>query len=163
VLTTWRADRAKRKARAAFRNLLGELVARLGAADWERSPEGLQRLAEELPAAAGAPTVDSAAAAVELVAAQSPRLTELSDAGGEVAGWELEERFGQARTALTAAFGEPVEKAVLAAPVGPRSTPARTATWTLPACTVTLQERCDDRHRLALRISPVAAPAAARA
>ena len=157
VISSLRAGRYRRRSRASFVSAMAELIGALGAKSWDGASGGVRQLAAELPAPHGSRVVDGAAPAVEVLAAQSPPLAELSDAGGEVAGWELGERYAQARAALCSAYGEPredEEPGVAAA--GPRSAPKRTATWRAPQGTLTLQQRCDDRHRLALRIEPAA-------
>lgn len=157
-----RAGRAKRKSRASFLESMGELVSKVGAAEWDGSDAGLQQLTEELPAPEGrAHVVDGSRPAVELVAAQSPPLAELTDAGGEVAGWHLEERYVQARQALCNAFGDPRESALPATAAG--ATPERSATWSTPVGALTLVQHCAERHRLTVRIEPAAQPGASRA
>jgi membrane-associated protein len=158
LISAMRAGRARRRSRKAFVDAMGEVIAALGARAWEATPEGVQRLAAGLPAPHGARVVDGPAPAAEMVAAQSPPLDELSDAGGEVAGWEIEERYTQAKAALCARFGDAREsESPGSAPAGPRAIPSRTASWSLPQGTLTLEQRCDDRHRLALRVAPSAA------
>jgi membrane-associated protein len=157
AISSLRAYRAKVRSRSTFLDAMGALVQRLGTLSWERSTGGLQELAEKLPAPHGSRAVEGPRPAVEILAAQSPPLDELSDAGGEVAGWEIEERFAQARAALCSAYGEPREDEVPGvAAAGPRALPTRTATWKAPQGMVTLQQRCDERHRLAVRIEPAA-------
>ena len=158
VISSWRAARAKRTGRLSFLGAMTNLVAALGASHWDRSPEGLRRLAAELPAPEGTTVVGGDA--VELLAAESPSLAELSEAAGEVAGWDMDERFAQARAVLSRAYGEPREKALPATAAGlPQAPPTRTATWELPAGSLTLAQRCGDCHRLTVRVEP--APAGA--
>lgn len=161
AISSLRAGRAMRKSRTSFLESIAELVSKLGAAaEWDGSETGLQQLVEELPAPeGGARVVDGGRPAVELVAAQSPPLAELTEAGGEVAGWQLEERFTQARQALCNAFGEPRES-VTPAPVA-GAPPERTATWSTPAGSLTLAHYCADRHRLTVRVEPAAQPGVA--
>jgi hypothetical protein len=135
-------------------------VTALGARSWEATPSGVQRLAEELPSPHGTRLLDGARPGVEMLAAQSSPLSEMSDAAGEVAGWALEERFAQARTTLCSAYGDPRESETPAAATsGPRSVAGRTATWTTPKGRLTLEQRCTDRHQLTLRVEPGAAVA----
>jgi membrane-associated protein len=153
IVSSLRAGRARRRKRQTFLDSMAGLIAAIGARAWE-TPDAVQRLAAELPVAHDARFVDGA---TEMTAALSPPLDELTEAGGEVAGWEIEERFVQARTALCARYGDPVETETPAsAASGPRSLPRRDAKWSLPHGTLTLQQRCDERHRLALRIEPAA-------
>jgi membrane-associated protein len=158
AISGWRARRATLRSRSAFLAAMSALVERLGSFAWDGSPRDLDRLAAELPAPHGSRAVEGPSPAVEMVAAQSPPLAELSDAAGEVAGWEMEERYAQARAALCAQYGEPREDETPgSAPSGPRSMPTRRATWPVPRGTVTLQQRCDpDRHRLSVRVEPAA-------
>jgi len=155
AISSLRAYRAKQRSRASFLESIGALVQRLGSRAWDGGGS-LAAFAAELPAPHGSRAVDGARPAVEVLAAQSTPLDELSDAGGEVAGWEIAERFTQARAALCAVYGEPrEEESPGRAAAGPRSLPTRTATWSAPQGAVTLRQRCDeDRHRLALRIEP---------
>jgi len=158
LISAVRAGRARRRSRKTFLAAMGELIAALGARSWEATPEGVARLAAELPAPYGGGVVDGATPVAEMVAAQSPPIDELSDAGGEVAGWEIQERYAQAHAALCARYGDAREsESPGAAAAGPRALPRRTATWSLPQGTLTLEQRCDDRHRLALRVAPAAA------
>lgn len=153
VISALRAGRAKSRKRQTFLDSVAGLIGAIGAKGWE-TPEAVQQLAAELPSAHGARFVDGA---TEMTAALSPPLDELTEAGGEVAGWEIEERFTQARAALCARYGDPVETETPgSAASGPRSLPSRDAIWSLPQGKLTLQQRCDDRHRLALRIQPAA-------
>ena len=158
AISGWRARRAKLRSRRTFLEAMGELVQRVGSVAWDGTASDIHRLAAELPAPHGSRAVDGPQPAVEMVAAQSTPLAELSDAAGEVAGWELEERYAQAREALRSAYGEPRENETPGSvPSGPRSMPTRTATWQVPHGTVTLQQRCDpDRHRLSVRVEPAA-------
>jgi membrane-associated protein len=157
AISGWRARRAKLRSRSSFLEAMGALVERLGNLSWEGG-SNVHQLAAALPAPHGARAVEGPTPAVEMVAEQSPPLAELSDAGGEAAGWDIEERYAQARAALCSAYGEPREdEAPGSAPSGPRSLPTRTARWRAPQGTVTLQQRCDaDRHRLAVRVEPAA-------
>jgi membrane-associated protein len=158
AISGWRARRAKLRSRSVFLSAMSDLVQRLGSLAWDGSPTGIHRLAAELSAPHGSRAVDGPQPAVEMLAAQSTPLAELSDAAGEVAGWELEERYTQARAALCSVYGEPrEEESPGSTPSGPRSMPTRTATWRAPQGVVTLQQRCDpDRHRLAVRVEPAA-------
>ncbi|HEV8629241.1 MAG TPA: VTT domain-containing protein [Thermoanaerobaculia bacterium] len=145
LVTTLRAGRARRRSRRSFLAAMGEVVTALGNAAWERSPGGMQRLAAALPAPLGAGqparSVDGPAPAVELVAAQSPPLAELSEAGAEVAGWELDERFTQACKVLCDAYG------------AARESDGR-ASWALPHGSLTLTRDSGGEHRLSLRVEP---------
>ena len=157
AISSYRAYRARQRSRRSFLDSIGELVQRLGSRSWDGGGD-LHAFAAELPAPHGSRAVEGPKPGVEVLAAQSTPLAELSDAAGEVAGWEIEERFTQARAALSSAYGEPREdESPGRALAGPRSLPTRTATWTAPQGMVTLQQRCDDDcHRLALRIEPAA-------
>jgi len=157
AVSSLRAYRAKLRSRSSFLAAMGELVQRLGSLAWDGPSRDLHALAAELPAPHGSRAVDGPTPAVEMLAAQSRPLDELSDAAGEVAGWEIQERYAQARATLCSAYGEPREdEEPGAASSGPRSAPKRTATWKVTRGTLTLQQRCDERHRLALRIEPAA-------
>jgi len=158
VVSSWRAARAKRAGRLSFLGAMGDLVGALGGSHWDSSPEGLRRLAAELPAPNGAAVIEDDA--VELVAAESPPLAELSEAGGEVAGWHMDERFAQARAVLSEAYGEPRESALPATADGlPQAPPTRIATWELPAGSLTLAQRCGSCHRLTVRVEPATSQA----
>ncbi len=165
-ISSYRADRGRRRRRARFLTAMGNLVTALGRASWEGTPAGLQRLAGELPAPEEGPTVaDGPRPAIEMVAAQSPPLAELSEAGGEVAGWELEDRFSQAHRLLCHAFGEPRDEEAPGATAAPgtHAQDGRRATWQIPCGSLALEQRCDDRHRLTLRVEPGVGAAAAAA
>ena len=160
VVSSWKANQARRRARRSFGESIAELVAAIGARSWDATPAGVRRLADELPAPHGTRVVGGTRPGVEMLAAQSSPLAEMSDAAGEVAGWALEERYAQARTALCSAYGDPRESETPgAASSGPRSVAGRTATWTTPKGTLTLEQCCTDRHQLTLRLEPGAAVA----
>jgi membrane-associated protein len=157
-ISSWRARTAARRAKAAFLATMGELATALGQLRWDWSPEALPRLVGSLPSPrergvvaseAGTPTVSGRR--VDVVAAESAPIGTLSEAGEEVAAWEIEARFDQALAVLTRPLGSPTKADPL--PDDPAHE-GRQAAWDLPGARLTLLHRRDERHRLALRIEP---------
>jgi len=166
MISGWRARREQKRARSLFLATMNELAATLGNVRWDWSPEALPRLVASLPSPRARGVVASEAGSarvdgrrVDLVAAESAPLGTLSEAGEEVAAWELEERFEQAMVALKREIGAPATAEPL--PDDPAHQ-GRQAAWDLPGARLVLLHRRDERHRLALRIEPPAGEATAR-